>query len=189
MKREIEEEIEKLSASLHNYYQFRNTEAVNRLAMLSLILGAGAVITGFFGMNFGGHFEKREDLLSTRSPQHADPLDCHRRRGGVRGVRHRVRDVRGDLELERLSREPAAPLVAGEERAACAKFEARGLFPHIDPWCAKKSEDDSILLRFDLRRVDSRHLFQVLDRFELASLFTISNDSGRLRPPERESAL
>ena len=58
MKREIEEEIEKLNASLHNYYQFRNTEAVNRLAMLSLILGAGAVITGFFGMNFGGQFEK-----------------------------------------------------------------------------------------------------------------------------------
>jgi hypothetical protein len=58
MKREIEEEIEKLNASLDNYYQFRNTEAVNRLAMLSLIFGAGAVLTGFFGMNFGGMFEK-----------------------------------------------------------------------------------------------------------------------------------
>jgi hypothetical protein len=58
MKREIEEEIEKLNASLHNYFQFRNTEAVNRLAMLSLILGAGAVVTGFFGMNFGGRFER-----------------------------------------------------------------------------------------------------------------------------------
>jgi hypothetical protein len=58
MKREIEEEIEKLNASLHNYFQFRNTEAVNRLAMLSLILGAGAVATGFFGMNFGGRFER-----------------------------------------------------------------------------------------------------------------------------------
>jgi len=58
MKSEIEEEIEKLNVSLHNYYQFRNTEAVNRLAMLSLILGAGAVATGFFGMNFGGHFAK-----------------------------------------------------------------------------------------------------------------------------------
>jgi Mg2+ and Co2+ transporter CorA len=58
MKREIEGEIEKLNASLDNYYQFRNTEAVNRLAMLSLIFGAGAVLTGFFGMNFGGLFEK-----------------------------------------------------------------------------------------------------------------------------------
>ncbi len=56
MKREIEEEIEKLNASLHNYFQFRNTEAVNRLAMLSLLLGAGAVVTGFFGMNFGKSF-------------------------------------------------------------------------------------------------------------------------------------
>lgn len=56
MKREIEEEIEKLNASLHNYYQFRNTEAVNRLAMLSLMLGLGAVATGFFGMNFGHYF-------------------------------------------------------------------------------------------------------------------------------------
>lgn len=58
MKDEIEEEIDKLNESLHNHYQFRNTEAVNRLAMLSLILGAGAVATGFFGMNFEGDFER-----------------------------------------------------------------------------------------------------------------------------------
>jgi Mg2+ and Co2+ transporter CorA len=58
MKRDIEEEVDKLNASLHNYFQFRNTEAVNRLAMLSLILGAGAVITGFFGMNFAREFGK-----------------------------------------------------------------------------------------------------------------------------------
>ncbi|MBL8216070.1 MAG: hypothetical protein JNK87_35440 [Bryobacterales bacterium] len=56
MKHEIEEEVEKLNASLHNYFQFRNTEAVNRLAMLSLIFGAGAVLTGFFGMNFSREF-------------------------------------------------------------------------------------------------------------------------------------
>lgn len=56
MKREVEQEIDKLNDSLHGYYQFRNTEAVNRLAMLSLILGAGAVVTGFFGMNFSGLF-------------------------------------------------------------------------------------------------------------------------------------
>jgi len=58
MKSEIEEEIEKLTASLHTYFQFRNTDAVNRLAMLSLIFGAGAVLTGFFGMNFGREFGK-----------------------------------------------------------------------------------------------------------------------------------
>ncbi len=58
MKAEIEEEIEKLNASLQSYSQFRNTEAVNRLAMLSLILGAGAVLTGFFGMNFGRGFSR-----------------------------------------------------------------------------------------------------------------------------------
>jgi hypothetical protein len=29
---------------------------VNRLAMLSVIVGAGAVLTGFFGMNFGRRF-------------------------------------------------------------------------------------------------------------------------------------
>ncbi len=58
MKVGIESELEKLDASLHNYNQMRNTEAVNRLAMLSLILGAGAVLTGFFGMNFGRHFAR-----------------------------------------------------------------------------------------------------------------------------------
>ncbi len=58
MKQEIEEEVEKLNASLHGYYQFRNTESINRLAMLSLLFGAGAVLTGFFGMNFAGDFGK-----------------------------------------------------------------------------------------------------------------------------------
>ncbi len=57
-KAEVEEEIEKLDASLHTFAQLRNTEAVNRLAMLSLIFGAGAVLTGFFGMNFGRDFAK-----------------------------------------------------------------------------------------------------------------------------------
>jgi hypothetical protein len=52
MLKEVADELEALNASLHTYYQFRNTEALNRLGMLSLILGAGAVITGFFGMNF-----------------------------------------------------------------------------------------------------------------------------------------
>jgi hypothetical protein len=58
MKEEIEEEVEKLNASLHSYYQFRNTESINRLAMLSLLFGAGAVLTGFFGMNFGKEFAR-----------------------------------------------------------------------------------------------------------------------------------
>jgi len=58
MQHEVEEEVDKLNVSLHNYFQYRNTEAVNRLAMLSLILGGGAVITGFFGMNFGGAFNQ-----------------------------------------------------------------------------------------------------------------------------------
>ena len=70
MKNEIEEEIDKLNESIHTYYQFRNTEAINRVAMLSLILGAGAVVTGFFGMNFEGRFaatlfrETREHWLA-----------------------------------------------------------------------------------------------------------------------------
>jgi len=58
MKHEVEQEVDKLSESLHSYFQFRNTEAVNRLAMLSLILGAGAVVTGYFGMNFGSAFAR-----------------------------------------------------------------------------------------------------------------------------------
>ena len=57
MKTEIEREIESLGTSLQDHYTFRNTEAINRVAMLSLILGIGAVITGFFGMNFGRGFE------------------------------------------------------------------------------------------------------------------------------------
>lgn len=58
MKREIEQEIEKLSDSLGRFNQMRSTEAVNRLAMLSMILGGGAMITGYFGMNFGQQFER-----------------------------------------------------------------------------------------------------------------------------------
>jgi hypothetical protein len=58
MKVEVEREIDKLNNSLHEYYTSRNTQAVNRLAFVSTILGAGAVVTGFFGMNFSSHFEK-----------------------------------------------------------------------------------------------------------------------------------
>jgi hypothetical protein len=68
IKRDIEEEVEKLNASLHNYFQFRNTEAVNRLAMLSLIFGAGAILTGFFGMNFGREFGRLFFEADPRAP-------------------------------------------------------------------------------------------------------------------------
>lgn len=56
MKEEIAEEVERLNTVLNEYYQKRSTQAVNRLAMLSMILGGGAVLTGFFGMNFGREF-------------------------------------------------------------------------------------------------------------------------------------
>jgi hypothetical protein len=67
MEEEIEQEIDKLNQSIHTYYQFRNTEAINRVAMLSLILGAGAVATGFFGMNFEGKFA---DTLFKETREH-----------------------------------------------------------------------------------------------------------------------
>ena len=56
MKSEIGEEVERLNSVLNEYYQRRNTLAVNRLAMLSMILGGGAVLTGYFGMNFANEF-------------------------------------------------------------------------------------------------------------------------------------
>lgn len=55
-KEEVARELEGMSAQVNDYYQSRNTAAVNRLAMLSLMFGAGAVFTGFFGMNFGRGF-------------------------------------------------------------------------------------------------------------------------------------
>jgi hypothetical protein len=58
MKHEIEREIGALGRSLQDHYTFRTTEAINRVAMLSLILGVGGVITGFFGMNFGRKFHE-----------------------------------------------------------------------------------------------------------------------------------
>jgi hypothetical protein len=56
--RHIADEVEKLNAFMHEHNQVRSTEAVNRLAMLSMILGAGAVLTGYFGMNFGETFAR-----------------------------------------------------------------------------------------------------------------------------------
>lgn len=58
MKTEVEQEIEKLNDTLERIYLLRNTESINRLAMLSMILGGGAMVTGYFGMNFGKEFEQ-----------------------------------------------------------------------------------------------------------------------------------
>jgi hypothetical protein len=58
MRREIEDEVEKLDLFLYERNQVRSTEAVNRLALLSMILGVGAVLTGYFGMNFGETFAR-----------------------------------------------------------------------------------------------------------------------------------
>jgi hypothetical protein len=58
MRREMESEIDKLNAFLREHNQQRSTEAVNRLALLSMILGVGAVLTGYFGMNFGRVFAR-----------------------------------------------------------------------------------------------------------------------------------
>jgi hypothetical protein len=58
MKGEVEEEIGKMNDTLQRIYQLRHTESINRLAMLSMILGGGALVTGYFGMNFGRQFER-----------------------------------------------------------------------------------------------------------------------------------
>ncbi|MDZ7637820.1 MAG: hypothetical protein U5J83_06160 [Bryobacterales bacterium] len=57
-KLEIEEDLDKLNSFLREIYQARNTLAINRLAMLSMITGLSAVFTGFFGMNFGREFAR-----------------------------------------------------------------------------------------------------------------------------------
>ncbi|MCC6263368.1 MAG: hypothetical protein IT169_07315 [Bryobacterales bacterium] len=57
-KKEIEEDLDKLNSFLREIYQTRNTLAINRLAMLSIITGLSAVLTGFFGMNFGREFAR-----------------------------------------------------------------------------------------------------------------------------------
>ncbi len=56
MKTVLASELRHMTEFVYNFYQLRTTDAVNRLAMLSLIFGGGAVLTGFFGMNFGREF-------------------------------------------------------------------------------------------------------------------------------------
>jgi hypothetical protein len=56
MKKVLASELRYMSEFVYNFYQLRTTEAVNRLAILSLLFGGGAVLTGFFGMNFEREF-------------------------------------------------------------------------------------------------------------------------------------
>lgn len=53
---EVENSVRRLNASLNEYYESRQMGAVNRLAILSVVFGAGALLTGFFGMNFAREF-------------------------------------------------------------------------------------------------------------------------------------
>jgi hypothetical protein len=58
MKSVLTSELRHMTEFVYNFYQLRTTDAVNRLALLSLIFGGGAVLTGFFGMNFGREFTR-----------------------------------------------------------------------------------------------------------------------------------
>jgi hypothetical protein len=51
MKRTIEDQITSLAKFIDRLFAMRNNDAVNRLAMMSVLLGIGALVTGYFGMN------------------------------------------------------------------------------------------------------------------------------------------
>jgi len=51
LKHDLGHQINQLAGYLDRLYALRNSDAVNRLAMLSVILGIGALVTGFYGMN------------------------------------------------------------------------------------------------------------------------------------------
>lgn len=51
MVTKLEDQIDKLSGYIDRLYALRNNDAVNRLAMMSVILGIGALVTGYYGMN------------------------------------------------------------------------------------------------------------------------------------------
>jgi hypothetical protein len=51
MKENIEDQIASLAGFIDRLFALRNSDSVNRLAMMSVILGIGALITGYFGMN------------------------------------------------------------------------------------------------------------------------------------------
>jgi hypothetical protein len=50
-KEAIEDQISSLAGFIDRQFALRNTDAVNRLAMMSVILGIGALVTGYYGMN------------------------------------------------------------------------------------------------------------------------------------------
>ncbi len=51
MKKTIEDQITSLAKFIDRLFAMRNNDAVNRLAMMSVLLGIGALVTGYFGMN------------------------------------------------------------------------------------------------------------------------------------------
>ena len=50
-KETIEDQIASLAGFIDRLFALRNNDAVNRLAMMSVILGVGALVTGYYGMN------------------------------------------------------------------------------------------------------------------------------------------
>ena len=50
-KETIEGQIASLAGFIDRLFALRNNDAVNRLAMMSVILGVGALVTGYYGMN------------------------------------------------------------------------------------------------------------------------------------------
>jgi hypothetical protein len=50
-KKTIENQIGSLAGFVDRLFALRNNDAVNRLAMMSVLLGIGALVTGYFGMN------------------------------------------------------------------------------------------------------------------------------------------
>jgi hypothetical protein len=51
MKASIEDQIDKLAGYVDRLYALRNSDAVNRLAIIDVILGIGALVTGYYGQN------------------------------------------------------------------------------------------------------------------------------------------
>ncbi len=51
MKETIEDQITSLAGFIDRLFALRNNDAVNRLAMMSVLLGIGALVTGYYGMN------------------------------------------------------------------------------------------------------------------------------------------
>ena len=51
MKATIEDQIASLAGFIDRLFALRNSDAVNRLAMMSVLLGIGALVTGYYGMN------------------------------------------------------------------------------------------------------------------------------------------